>query len=115
MSAASNTSKKEALLAPEMTVPTTEASADPGNLLRAARDHRDAAERAARKNGASTVLIDPAFAGTTCATVGCMPSKLLIAAAREAHRIGRAGLFGIDIDAARVDGPAVLQIGRAHV
>ena len=48
MSAASNTSKKEALLAPEMTVPTTEVSADPGNLLRAARDHRDAAERAAR-------------------------------------------------------------------
>lgn len=73
-----------------------------------------AAERAARKNGASTVLIDPAFAGTTCATVGCMPSKLLIAAAREAHRIGRAGLFGIDIDAARVDGPAVLRRVRAE-
>ena len=40
-----------------------------------------AAEHEARKAGASTLLIDPRFAGTTCATVGCMPSKLLIAAA----------------------------------
>ena len=40
-----------------------------------------AAERHARKEGATTLLIDRVFAGTTCATVGCMPSKLLIAAA----------------------------------
>lgn len=68
-----------------------------------------AAERAARKNGASTLLIDPAFSGTTCAQVGCMPSKLLIAASREAARIGRASLFGIEIEGMRVDGPAVLR------
>jgi len=42
-----------------------------------------AAERAARKAGAKTLLIDDRFAGTTCATVGCMPSKLLIAAAEQ--------------------------------
>jgi dihydrolipoamide dehydrogenase len=41
-----------------------------------------AAERAARKAGAKTLLIDDLFAGTTCASVGCMPSKLLIAAAK---------------------------------
>ncbi|MET1754200.1 dihydrolipoyl dehydrogenase [Novosphingobium sp. RD2P27] len=68
-----------------------------------------AAERAARKNGASTLLIDPEFKGTTCATVGCMPSKLLIAAAKEAHGIGRAGLFGIEVEGVWVDGPAVLR------
>lgn len=73
-----------------------------------------AAERAARKNGASTLLIDPDFNGTTCATVGCMPSKLLIAAAREAVCIGRAGLFGIEVDGLRIDGPAVMQRVRAE-
>lgn len=73
-----------------------------------------AAERAARKNGASTLLIDPDFNGTTCARVGCMPSKLLIAASREAARIGRAGLFGIEVEGMRIDGPAVLRRVRAE-
>ncbi|WP_338066521.1 FAD-dependent oxidoreductase [Pararhodobacter oceanensis] len=53
-----------------------------------------AAERAARKSGATTRLIDDKFAGTVCATVGCMPSKLLIAAANAAHGARRADVFG---------------------
>jgi len=65
-----------------------------------------AAERAARKAGATTRLIDPEFAGTTCATVGCMPSKLLIAAADAAHGVGHAARFGIHTDA-RIDGRAL--------
>lgn len=73
-----------------------------------------AAERAARNNGASTLLIDPDFNGTTCATVGCMPSKLLIAAGRKAVQISRAGMFGIEVDGVRIDGPAVLQRVRAE-
>lgn len=73
-----------------------------------------AAERAARKNGASTLLIDPDFNGTTCARVGCMPSKLLIAASREAARIERAGLFGIEVEGVRIDGPAVLRRVRTE-
>jgi pyruvate/2-oxoglutarate dehydrogenase complex dihydrolipoamide dehydrogenase (E3) component len=36
-----------------------------------------AAERAARKAGAKTLLIDDRFAGTTCASVGCMPRSSL--------------------------------------
>lgn len=68
-----------------------------------------AAERAARKNGASTLLIDPDFNGTTCALVGCMPSKLLIAAAKEAARINNAALFGIEVECVRIDGRAVLN------
>ncbi|MDO6587755.1 dihydrolipoyl dehydrogenase [Salipiger sp. 1_MG-2023] len=67
-----------------------------------------AAERSARKNGARTLLIDPAFNGTTCATVGCMPSKLLIGAARAAQDARGAGAFGIRTSVG-VDGPAVLQ------
>ena len=68
-----------------------------------------AAERAARANGASTLLIDPAFNGTTCATVGCMPSKLLIAAAHRARAVRTAGPFGIGVGDVAIDGPAVLQ------
>ena len=40
-----------------------------------------AAYRAARKWTSSVVLIEGGPYGTTCARVGCMPSKLLIAAA----------------------------------
>ena len=55
-----------------------------------------AAERAARKAGAKTLLIDDCFAGTTCASVGCMPSKLLIAAADAAFDARKASMFGIE-------------------
>lgn len=61
-----------------------------------------AAERAARRQGARTLLIDPAFDGTTCTNVGCMPSKLLIAAGNAARAATHAALFGIDC-AVRVD------------
>lgn len=54
-----------------------------------------AAERAARKAGAKTLLVDDRFAGTTCAGVGCMPSKLLIAAANTAFNARKAQIFGI--------------------
>ena len=73
-----------------------------------------AAERAARKGGASTLLIDPDFNGTTCATVGCMPSKLLIAAARRAREVRQSGRFGITVDAMRIEGPAVMRRLRAE-
>lgn len=66
-----------------------------------------AAERHARRNGARTLLIDPDFAGTTCATVGCMPSKLLIAAGEAADGVRRAGEFGISAEP-HVDGRAVM-------
>ena len=56
-----------------------------------------AAERAARKAGAKTLLIDDRFAGTTCATLGCMPSKLLIAAANAAQSVRRASELGIGV------------------
>ena len=68
-----------------------------------------AAERAARSGGAKTLLIDERFAGTTCATVGCMPSKLLIAAASAAHAVRQARIFGIDAPDLAVDGKAVMR------
>src|SRR5262249_34168633 len=69
-----------------------------------------AARREAVKLGASVVLIEGGPYGTTCARVGCMPSKLLIAAADAAHHVASAGQFGIRVpDGVRVDGPAVLE------
>lgn len=67
-----------------------------------------AAERHARKEGATTLLIDPVFAGTTCATVGCMPSKLLIAASDAAQAVRHAIDFGITAEPA-IEGRAVLK------
>lgn len=77
------------------------------------------ARRWAEKHGASTVIIEGGVHGTTCARVGCMPSKLLIAAADAAHGLQRASLFGVHAgprgqDGCRVDGPAVMRRVRAE-
>src|SRR5438552_533944 len=69
-----------------------------------------AAYRAARAAGASAVIIEAGAYGTTCARVGCMPSKLLIAAAEAAHAIDRAPGFGVHVDGAtRIDGREVMD------
>jgi dihydrolipoamide dehydrogenase len=68
-----------------------------------------AAYRAARAAGASAVIIEGGAYGTTCARVGCMPSKLLIAAAEAAHAVHRAPGFGVHVDGPlRVDGREVM-------
>jgi dihydrolipoamide dehydrogenase len=68
-----------------------------------------AAERTARRAGAKTLLIDAGFTGTTCARIGCMPSKLLIAAAEAAHAVRQAGGFGLDASLGSIDGTAVMD------
>jgi len=69
-----------------------------------------AAYHAAKAAGASVVLIEGGEYGTTCARVGCMPSKLLIAAAEAAHAVGQAPGFGIHIDGGiRIDGREVME------
>ena len=67
-----------------------------------------AAERSARRNGAKTLLIDEGFGGTTCASVGCMPSKLLIAAGNAMHAVRQASVFGVEASGT-VDGVAVMK------
>ena len=73
-----------------------------------------AAYRAARKWTRNVVLIEGGAYGTTCARVGCMPSKLLIAAAEAAHSVGEAPAFGIQVDKPRIDGNAVMQRVRSE-
>jgi dihydrolipoamide dehydrogenase len=71
------------------------------------------AYRAAVAQGARTVMIEGGHYGTTCARVGCMPSKLLIAAAEAAHMLDAAPEFGVHAggngEKARIDGVAVME------
>jgi dihydrolipoamide dehydrogenase len=74
-----------------------------------------AAYRAAVAQGARTVLIEGGPYGTTCARVGCMPSKLLIAAAESAHAARHAEPFGVRIEGrVVVDGRAVMARVKAE-
>jgi len=69
-----------------------------------------AAYRAAKEKTDSVVLIEGGKFGTTCARVGCMPSKLLIAAAEAAHSAAHTEPFGVFVDGdVRVDGKKVMQ------
>ncbi len=65
--------------------------------------------REAQKSGKSWVLVEPGPYGTTCARVGCMPSKLLIAAADAAWHAREAEQFGVRVQGLTVDGAAVMQ------
>ncbi|WP_132254569.1 dihydrolipoyl dehydrogenase [Methylobacterium segetis] len=73
-----------------------------------------AAHAAARRAGARAVLVEAGPGGTTCARVGCMPSKLLIAAGKAVQGAREAGLFGLDVPEIRVDGRAVLHRLRSE-
>ncbi len=54
--------------------------------------------RAARQHTDNVYLIESHVFGTTCARVGCMPSKLLIAAAEAHHHTLHTDPFGIHLD-----------------
>jgi dihydrolipoamide dehydrogenase len=68
-----------------------------------------AAYRAAHAHGVRVVVIEGGPYGTTCARVGCMPSKLLIAASEAAHMLHAASGFGVHAGEVRIDGVAVMD------
>lgn len=73
-----------------------------------------AALREVRKRTENFVLINAGAYGTTCARVGCMPSKALIAAANAFHARSKLDEFGIRGGSSlSADIPAVLQRVRA--
>ena len=72
------------------------------------------AYRAAKTGGRQTLLIESGAYGTTCARVGCMPSKLLIAAAEAAHMLQAAPAFGVHPGQVRIDGRAVMARVRSE-
>lgn len=67
------------------------------------------AYRAAKKHTDKVLLIEGGAYGTTCARVGCMPSKLLIAAADSAYHASKTELFGINVEHINVNGKAVMN------
>ena len=67
-----------------------------------------------RKVTDKVVLIEADQYGTTCARVGCMPSKLLIAAADSAHNMRQGGLFGVNAEGVTIDGKQVMDRVRAE-
>ncbi|GAB2792906.1 dihydrolipoyl dehydrogenase [Halomonas shantousis] len=72
-----------------------------------------AAYRAAKARTRSVMLIEGGSYGTTCARTGCMPSKLLIAAANAIHDARHVEVFGGRLGAGvSVDGRAVMA--RVH-
>ena len=73
-----------------------------------------AAYREARKWSDRVRLIDGGPLGTTCARVGCMPSKLLIAAADAAHEARHTERFGVSAGPVAVDGSAVMERVRSE-
>ena len=72
------------------------------------------AYRAARMHTENVVLIEGGVYGTTCARVGCMPSKLLIAAAEAAHSIETASKFGVYSSKPRINGHDVMKRVRSE-
>jgi dihydrolipoamide dehydrogenase len=66
------------------------------------------ARREVEKRGGTPLMIERGPHGTTCARVGCMPSKLLVAAADVAHMLEQAPQFGVHAAARRIDGQAVM-------
>ncbi|WP_374337978.1 dihydrolipoyl dehydrogenase [Methyloversatilis sp.] len=73
-----------------------------------------AAYRAAQRHTDRVVLIESHVYGTTCARVGCMPSKLLIAAAEAAHAARHADRFGVKVPRIDIDGRAVMARVRSE-
>jgi len=72
------------------------------------------AYRSAKAEGRTAVIIEGGEYGTTCARVGCMPSKLLIAAAEAAHAASHADAFGVRVEGGRVDGQAAMDRVRSE-
>lgn len=72
------------------------------------------AYRKATQHTDQVLLIEGGQWGTTCARIGCMPSKLLIAAAEQARLAREAHRFGIHVPEVRVDGPAVMARVRGE-
>ncbi|MCA9798741.1 MAG: dihydrolipoyl dehydrogenase [Cyanobacteria bacterium HKST-UBA04] len=67
------------------------------------------AYKQARKHTDSIAVIEADQYGTTCARVGCMPSKLMIAPAEARHRLAVFEQFGLSAPSIEVDGPAVMK------
>lgn len=70
---------------------------------------------AAASLGVSVVIIEKGAMGGECLNSGCVPSKALVAAARQAHDIRAASRFGIAVEEPRVSFSAVMEHVRGVI
>lgn len=61
------------------------------------------------KMGKKVATIEKSRVGGTCVNWGCTPTKTLVAGARAAHMVRRAGDFGIEVSDFRVDFPKAME------
>lgn len=58
---------------------------------------------AAAQLGEKVVLVEKALMGGDCLNYGCVPSKAMIAAAKQAHRMGAGGKYGVKPQPAEIN------------
>lgn len=61
------------------------------------------------KHGWKTALVEKQYIGGTCVNVGCTPTKTMIASARAAYDIARAGELGVEVSSYSIDMPHIIQ------
>jgi glutathione reductase (NADPH) len=70
---------------------------------------------ATREAGLTVALIEPDLLGGTCPNRGCMPKKVLVAAAHALDEIARAGAHRIAVGPARLDWGALIDREKAMI
>ena len=65
--------------------------------------------RAARKHTPNVKIVNSGHWGTTCAMEGCMPSKLLIGAAENAHQFDISKRYGVNLNKPDIDKKGVMD------
>jgi dihydrolipoamide dehydrogenase len=73
-----------------------------------------AAYRKAKALGKHALIVEGKDFVTTCADVGCMPSKLLIAAAENMHEIYKSQHFGIEVSDIKINHEKLLNRVRSE-
>ncbi len=74
-----------------------------------------AAARAARAAGRSVLLVERREIGGTCPLRGCVPKKVLVAAAELMDAIARAHEQGVEVGPARIDWPRLIERKQTFV
>jgi glutathione reductase (NADPH) len=70
---------------------------------------------ATREAGLAVAMIEPDLLGGTCPNRGCMPKKVLVAAAHALDEIARAGAHHIAVGAPRLDWAALIDREKAMI
>lgn len=65
--------------------------------------------KALAKAGHKTAVVERHFVGGSCVNYGCTPTKTMIASAKTAYMITKAGSLGIEANGFRVNMPAVVE------